>query len=154
MKTGRELDALVAERVMGWKRAGADSYIRPAHRASLDFPGETINDWDAKGPHDWLVAPNAFHRDQYVAFCGCESTVEIPAYSTDIAVAWDVVVAMRAKGWVVSINNECARDCVGVVFERDPSREDDEDERPPVICHDDTVALAVCRAALQACGVK
>ncbi len=90
MNAGRELDALIAEKVMGWTRAGAQYHIRPSHRPSKDFPGNILNDFDGKGPHDFLF-PDKHDDTLRMAFCGCESTIDVPSYSTDIAAAWEVV---------------------------------------------------------------
>lgn len=62
MKPGRELDALVAEKVMGW---------------APNYPGG----W----PHPPKDEPN---RKRHMA---ADGTTVIPAYSTDIAAAWEVV---------------------------------------------------------------
>jgi hypothetical protein len=94
MKAGPEMDALVAERVMGWERGGADDHTRPAHRESKDFPGTILNDFDSKGPHDYLTSPGPGGR---VYFCGCPSSADLPSYTTSIADAWEVVEKFRAR---------------------------------------------------------
>lgn len=78
----RELDVLVAEKVMGWTREGKLDHTRPAHRPSKDYPGKIINDFESKGPHDYLCFPG--YRDKYVAMCGCDNTLDMPKYSTEI----------------------------------------------------------------------
>jgi hypothetical protein len=84
----RERDVLVAEKVIGWKMC-TFSHSRPKHRSSKDFPGTIINNWDSKGPHNWLESPDGQSK---VYLCGCEDVgEEIPHYSTDIAAAWEVV---------------------------------------------------------------
>jgi hypothetical protein len=92
MEAGAELDALVAERVMGWKRGGANDHTRPAHRPSKDFPGTVLGDFGGKGPHDYLESPGPAGR---IYFCGCPSSADLPAYSTSIADAWEVVEKLR-----------------------------------------------------------
>jgi hypothetical protein len=70
MDAGRELDALVAERVMGWrKRVSADHTNSPI-KALRDFG--VIYAWKDRA--------------------GKEMGLDVPAYSTDIAAAWQVVV--------------------------------------------------------------
>lgn len=89
MKPGRELDVVIAERVMGWSRRGAGDHTKPEHRPSKDFPGRVINNWDSKGPHDYLESPGGRSR---IYFCGCDDIgEEIPRYSSDIAATWEVV---------------------------------------------------------------
>jgi len=62
MKPGRELDALVAEKVMGW---------------APEYPG------------GWLHPPrNHPNRKKYLDHDGCSV---LQPYSTDIAAAWEVV---------------------------------------------------------------
>jgi hypothetical protein len=71
VKAGRELDALVAERVMGW------SEIDPKGTAM-------INDRSGQWSHDTVLG-----------FSPNDTVPEIvPHYSTDIAAAWLVVDAM------------------------------------------------------------
>jgi len=66
MNPGRELDALIAEKVMGWKP---------------DYPG------------GWLHQPkNKPVNNKYLDKDGC--TI-LPPYSTDIAVAWEVVNILK-----------------------------------------------------------
>ena len=61
IKAGRELDALVAEKVMGWK-----SVDRADEKDGGDFYGVTIRD-------------------------GLTAVYRVPLYSVDIAAAWEVV---------------------------------------------------------------
>lgn len=106
MDAGCELDALVAEKVMGWVRVGADWHIKPHHRPSLDRPGEVFDEWDAKGPHDFLIPPGAgIHHRQGVSFCGCEYDGEIPPYSTSIQAAWQVVEKMEKDGMPLALQS-------------------------------------------------
>lgn len=74
LEAGRELDALVAEKVMGWQVIETD-----------DCNG-IDNYWLSKdGQHVWLL-PHDFEA-------------ALPSYSTDIAAAWAVVEKMVADGW-------------------------------------------------------
>jgi len=73
MKPGRELDALVAEKVMGWVEF---SPIDP----TIDFGVHGKYRWNyAKDPKDGKQKP-------------------IPWYSEDIAAAWEVVEKMLERG--------------------------------------------------------
>lgn len=70
MKPGSELDALVAEKVMGWKP---------------NYPGG----W----PHPPKDVPNRKR------FLNKDGETVIPNYSTDIAAVWEVVNKMRENGF-------------------------------------------------------
>lgn len=89
MKAGKELDALIAEKVMGWKP---------------EYPGG----W----PHPPKDAP---YRKRCLDKEGC--TVILP-FSTDIAAAWEVVEKIKANhaltihaeslsgGWLIHIDRD------------------------------------------------
>ena len=76
MRAGRELDALVAEKVMGM----VDN--RPSGRSGEMWG---IMDWYAPGEPVWVG--------------------DFPLYSTDISAAWEVVEKMREKGFYLDTNN-------------------------------------------------
>lgn len=88
MEAGRELDALIAERVMGW------TDVRH------DWPCEYVVD-------GWMVAIDEAEQERLELdgrdVVGYEPPREgsrplldrVPAYSTDIATAWQVVAKMR-----------------------------------------------------------
>jgi hypothetical protein len=79
MEAGRELDALVAEKVMGW------------HPKSVaDFAGETYDLWEK--PDGSVV-----------------SLWHIPEFSTDIAVAWQLLRFVRDT-WLLSQRDRFARE--------------------------------------------
>ncbi len=63
MIAGKEMDALVAEKVMGWPTTG--------------------------------MAAGASYRE-----------ANMPAYSTDIAAAWQVVEKLRTIGWFIELNDD------------------------------------------------
>ena len=71
MKPGRELDALVAEKVMGWKRVMA-----PPEPKGFPLQGayHACDQW--------------YDGDTRVA---CRECGDLPAYSTSISDAWEVV---------------------------------------------------------------
>lgn len=102
MQAGRELDALVAEKVMGWigpivwieDEMGCDPYMFP--------PGVIVSERD----NDRMV----------------------PVYSTGIAAAWMVVDRMEERGWMARISREMGswncrfvrpEDTAGYVFDED-----------------------------------
>lgn len=90
----RELDAEVAEKVMGWKLVTA--YCRPKFKPSLDRPGTLLADYDDKGEHRQLVGPNG---EVYWLDAEEMNRIELPVYSTDIAAAWMVVERMKELGY-------------------------------------------------------
>lgn len=156
MAAGRELDALVAEKVMGLTVVAHDwpcGYDPECgyYEASM-FAGFRDGDgsWYAeRGPVHvragvdlWPPRPSFHEPDRLIAHVD-----PVPAYSTDIAAAWAVVeqVEDTGNGWVFSLAHRVIPDCwvarftplavTGLVSEEA-----------------DTVPLAICRAALAAVG--
>jgi hypothetical protein len=111
MRAGRELDALVAEKVMGWK---------------------------------W-IGPDEFNDNRHLTLGGQKVQARIPDYSTDIAAAWDVVEKMRPTFNLVL-------ECVSLEYNCHVARPGHLDEKVNVRA--DTAPLAICLAALKACGVE
>lgn len=115
---GRELDAEVAEKVMGWRRypipfnRGQAALLPNLAAVELVRPGMNLNGF-------------------------------APAYSTDIAAAWQVVEKMVADGKVVVVKGDGLRD-----GERNPRWTVLVDGQPRTDAH--TAALAICHAALAA----
>jgi hypothetical protein len=140
VKAGRELDALVAEKVMGWKRGGDDSYCSPEHVDAI------VDDWDSKGPHPCLVSP----RGKIYYFCPCQERkgYELPHYSSDIAAAWtlaeklNISVLCSADGWYAGETADIAHGdwCKEVFVKGDWTLAD-------------TAPLAICKAALKTKGI-
>lgn len=151
MEAGRELDALVAEKVMGWRRVGKSYHTKPAHRPSLDHPGEWLDDYDAKGPHDFLIDPSSHLDDKRVAFCGCDSTADLPPYSTDISDAWLVVEKLRKTHCCIKVysDHEYIYECTMI---KDPN--DPHEGRQGIYRQATTAPLAICLAALKAVGYQ
>ena len=75
MEAGRELDALIAEKIIGW-RVDYDSY-----RHWTDIPGVKAKDLILSEPG-------------YI-FHGEKTIEDVPHYSTDIAAAWQVAEKVR-----------------------------------------------------------
>lgn len=135
MNAGRELDALVAEKVIGWKWA---TFCRVALLLSpFDFerevPGKPWMGW-TEG------AENSVQRDIEERLEGFQS---IPHYSTDIAAAWEVVEKMRRDGYGVHVGGR--PDAWEISIINAGGLEFSLDDQP-------TAPLSICLAALQAVG--
>lgn len=80
MNVGRELDALVAEKVMGLN-------IRPV-------------------VHEYGLSPQLKLAPGSINYVGTYTEIpEVPPYSTDIAAAWGVVEKLRERGFGFSLND-------------------------------------------------
>lgn len=82
MKPGRELDALIAQKVMGWE---------VKHSDELKLPSETYGPW----PGRWA------YRIPPSTGWSCM----IPDFSTDIKAAWIVVERLHSEGVQFEIGN-------------------------------------------------
>lgn len=80
---GRELDALVAERVMGWA-------VDREHKYGTYRCGTFTRDDNTKVG----FPPSDTERKRYKS---------VPHYSTDISHAWQVVERLRTLGWLVRV---------------------------------------------------
>ncbi|MBA5872012.1 MAG: hypothetical protein GDA68_18745 [Nitrospira sp. CR2.1] len=134
MKAGRELDALIAEKVMGWKpRQSKHGYW------NLDGPnGEHFTDIDRRdytAQYDKETGQKVQQAPWWEYFWD-----EIPFYSTDIAAAWEVVEKADLWSLYGSIGDGPYRACIQ--FE----------DREGLMTAD-TAPLAICLAALKAKGV-
>ena len=122
MQAGRELDALIAERVMGWTKV--------SKTVSRWTEGTEIREkivWEGKAPDDLK----------------CSSPIEIKKYSTGIAAAWQVVEKIRGMYECKSHN--------GIVVMSDPDGWYAEFPEPIWSdATEKTAPLAICRAALLA----
>lgn len=154
IEAGREMDALVAEKVMGWKRGGKGDHTKPLHYKSLDHPGEIRNNWAAKGEHDYLTSPDG--NTHYLCACADEAIkdhIDLPEYSTSISAAWEVVERFEQGAFAP----EQVAACVNLVCS-----DGIEDERyycaffspslAKVEAFGKTMPEAICRAALKATG--
>lgn len=117
---GRELDALVAEKVMGW--------------TEVHFEAEWIH-WYGSGEE--VIPANTFGRHPQAI-----GDSIIPRYSTSIADAWKVVGQMRAHGYRLvlwtPLDDDTRIHCTAQ-FENGHQNIDGEGESAP---------HAICRAAL------
>jgi hypothetical protein len=93
-QAGRELDALVAEKVMGW----AERAYNYGEIASV-----SLVDPACQAAPMWILPPrkNLPRMGQ---------SPQVPEYSTSISAAWLVVEAMQKRGFVCDINVDCFDD--------------------------------------------
>ena len=132
MEAGRELDALVAEKVM------------KSHRWT-----ETPPDYDGKHGSDKILMPKDLTWDEASPWLpprGPIGHINLHHYSTDIAAAWEVVEKIHSRGWFADF---CWRDdvCPGrVVWAIDFVTA----AGKCVSADSESAPLAICRAALLA----
>lgn len=135
MSPGRELDALIAEKVMGWKRGTArvENYAAPS---------EEIAHREATG---WIDPSGAFHEIVW----GTGLCPGLPAYSTAIAAAWEVVEKLRDRFCIE------VRTLPHVGYNVDVSAWDHAvDPRLDSAVMRGSLPHAICLAALAACDQK
>jgi len=151
MPAGPELDVLVAEKVMGWKRG----------RGWFDSPTNALGDrwFDAEGNRlgDDHATPEGHGGGD------SEYPDQVWSPSTDIAAAWEVVEKLNSSmlrrdarrdtsgrydhGCFFHLERNALLDAWAERTGRDPLKE----PRPPEPWHyADTAPLAICRAALKA----
>lgn len=88
MKPGRELDARIAEKLMGWTEI---------KKSPLGY---------AMGDEYSGISPN----EQASPYTGFKPRMNIPRYSTEIAAAWLVIEMLTSRGWDVIVGfNECRK---------------------------------------------
>lgn len=150
MTAGRELDALIAEKVMGflWHKwtpemdqdAAAD--LR-GHRFLK--PADTIQKFRDGG---WEVGPWVLASIDDPIYVGCDNQ-EIPNYTTDIAAAWLVVGELARRGYWLSLKSPFETDnawSAGFT----PHGMSGWNGRPDFAGFALTAPLAICLAALKA----
>lgn len=127
MDAGRELDALVAEKVMGWLRINAPYEV-----------------YGAGGEPSGLEPVGG----------GYARFAIVPNYSTDIKASWRVVEAMRARGYYAEVSDHisdldvrCAMFAPRAGWGYDPYEHSWDREYQAA---EATTPLAICRAALAA----
>lgn len=123
LKAGRELDALVAERVMGW----------------------TVNRTNDRHWH--TVGPTGRERHILIGRDCCAGQHDYDSHafmpSTDIASAWLVVEKLNATGWLCDLFRNQMMTHWHVAFAKDHTDS---------FVNDASAPLAVCLAALKAVG--
>jgi hypothetical protein len=148
VQAGRELDALVAERVFGWRWwSPADDgpfrvLVSPGmHAFAEETPAGTAEEDVWRDPRCW----------SYTTAAGPHQFV--PRYSTGISVAWEVVEKMAERGWTLDLRYDPKPWVEGVGAAIAEFRGLNFDADAPEFCAHhrataDTVALAIVRAAL------
>ena len=130
LQAGRELDALVAEKLFGWTHVGTS--------AAYGYPPDSTIPTEEREPAvGW--PPRAY-------------TKQVPKYSTDIAAAWQVVEKLSEK-YRVCVH----RRANGDVGEGDNLYEiviwldfwNCDPEKPLAVIRAMTAPLGICRAALK-----
>lgn len=131
-EAGPKLDALIAERVMGfarhdlrWESCGQGGLLS-CTKCTWSF---CCPPWS----HARIMADDA-------RWCGEQSHRPVPRYSTSIADAWLVVEKMREMGWGFVFNSVGARGARAFFTKGDRFFAEDGDTAP----------LAICLASLQA----
>jgi hypothetical protein len=132
MPAGRDLDVLVAEKVMG-QCQHRDGYTQD-DAAPFNFYGLTYA----------CKSPGCNHRVVMGPGQRAVLTFGPPEYSTDIAAAWEAVDAIRSKG-VPDAAGRTVRSAVRILCDDNEALVD---IGRSVSAHALTVPLAVCRAAL------
>lgn len=133
---GRELDALVAEKVMGWVWATAGLGVPEDRRRAWLKP--TLSSIDI----EWRGEIKAKHRGVAAAEFG-----DVPHYSTSIADAWTVVEKLNNN--IGDVHLYATRDGFSVHIHEDGT---EDVWRASVDPRDGGMPLAICRAAL--CAVE
>lgn len=137
MNAGRELDAVVAEKVMGWKRVVVPKDYDGLNAGVTLLPSTSIAiGWAPKGAY------------QLWHFC--------PLYSTDIAATWRVVEKLKERSdlfpqisWLRVHDNAFQHRCE--IWRNDPPSKQ---YGWLADVYADTLPLAICLAALTAVGVE
>ena len=138
MPAGRELDALVAEKVMGWR------WFRPGDAGEDGYP---VDFWcDAAGDlTGWCDRPWPDDTEQWGDAPALFSARGTWQPSQNIEVAWEVVEKLARRGFIASVASDGADRWVAD-FAADPL--------VTVCTYAPTAPLAICRAALKAAGIE
>lgn len=142
----RKIDALVAEKVMGyrWYRHRALTHEVVLARPSAYFEDGTL----------WDRCADSRQNDE-------RDTGNAGLYSTSIAAAWDVVEKMRIDGWNFSMLGEAPRTPprTSIPSDKDPKNRFrfhnlmHQPPKDPDGADEATMPLAICVASLRALGV-
>lgn len=142
MKPGRELDTIIAEKVMGWKRFECKMFGET--KSFEEFP--EITEHIVLMPPDFKITsaqpPIGASLQEACAWEPPEMPT-IPHYSTSIEAAWEVVEKCLEEGWEFDLFMNGIQYDVGLYRDR---------EKPSGI--GDTAPHAICLAALKASGIK
>ena len=147
LQPGPELDALVAEKVMGWTRplGGLCGEWRKVHEE--EHAGDA--EWENTQTGEYVTAEQAYSAWWWRKPTGMYSKA-VPAYSTSIADAWEVLPKLHRLNYVVYINPSSLG---GGYVECFYPGHDAEDSFPEFfdVCGQQ-VPHAICLAALKAVG--
>jgi len=123
LRAGRELDALVAERVMG---------LQPCSDPIGRCEGAHLTPCQCWGLPD---------RQGVVA------GGELAAYSTDLTAAWTVVERLGVTGYTITLDHNLDHP-----YQVECWTPDGREQKQSIEVHADTAPLAICLAALKAVG--
>lgn len=137
MDAGRDLDALVAEKVMGWTK--------------------TVSADHTNSPIQVLREMGIFY--QWTDTTGKVVGLDIPPYSTDIAAAWQAVDKLRSLGWYLWLEDAQFKDVqyTASFILAEPMTEEYPWRSPPIkqsLNDASTAPHAICCAALRAVGYE
>jgi hypothetical protein len=154
MTPGRSLDALICEKIMGWKRLGQNDHTKPRHRLSKIDPGQMFSDWSEKGPHDYLLSPCG---GNIIYFCECDDVGDLPSFSNDIQEAWKILDKMHSLGiswWIEQGENSK----FPTVYIENPSPKEScinfLEDMEKISEMSESVSHAICLAALKVIEIK
>lgn len=147
MPAGREIDALIAEKVMGWRYKEGPKF-------------------DYSGPCEWnmILLPPTISDDEYIHWNFPPKGVISKTffldkhYSADIAAAWEVVKELKKQRWSFRYSNNAYADTqhAAAFYRRGIGRDilgGDYVYNDNAWAIANTECLAICRAALLAMGV-
>ena len=132
MKPGRELDALIAEKIMGWEFHNAyagERYLFPPHL--IEFVQSSIS---MKSGLMEFVPPAP------------------PYYSTDIKDAWKVIEEMESRKFILRLQSPAYMSYRWTALFQNKCISDDDFIDRANSFHFNTAPLAICNAALMALG--
>ena len=140
----REIDRLIAEKIFGvrpckeWKKVSL---------GTAGGPALMHGDWTKSVKHDYQCYPDIEEVQTM------QGTLGGPArYTTDISAAWQLVDKMHERGFGIVIAHG-AEDSKYKVEMR-PAQPEYAKEEGRIIFTEATAPLAICLAALKACGLN
>lgn len=135
MKEGRELDAVIAEKVIGLP---VKDYRPTMRRPFFSWCGEYTDISFAPNDEAYIVVDDK-------GKAGCPQVRRIPNFSTDIAYAWQVVEKLQTMFSLVSVAWDCHSGGWDVALSADS-----EVAENVTVGTAATAPLAICLAALEA----
>lgn len=148
MKPGRELDALVAEKVMGlsvWRKPNLAEFEDSGRRGLIGVPSVLMGH-SAQQINDMFHTADLLAEGDSYRVGAEDSTQLVPHYSTDIAAAWEVVERSRkTHSFTVSSEWEHSWHCE-VKWHLEDNTQGDSWAQADAAPH------AICLAALKAVG--